>query len=222
MAIIRDPDEVTMPRKNKGIKYAFYFRTRDQFEMASILAKNLADQAGYSNRRSLFDSSPINVNCPPWNMEAIRNKIPKSVPGDKKYIATLLIAPEVHPRINIDIKQALMDLGLELVSKAPNKPKYTNDDLTFGTIIFRTPEHFKKVSGMLDKQYGPGNWHYRGVKKILPKLKHIERFRDGNFIFGSPKKKEQEMIDKGIKVTVAVVGDKPGLAPFLFKVQLMG
>lgn len=222
MAIIRDPDEVLRkPMKNKIVKYPFYYRTRDQYEAASMLAREIND-ALLPPGVSLFEANPASLNSPPWKMRPVRDNMPKSKPGKKKYIATIILQPFDRSRLGFNVEERLVELGLEMVSKAPNKPKYTDDDLTFGDITFRTVEHFKKVSSMLDKHYGHGEWHYRGQRKIIAKLRQIERFRGGGFMFGKPSKKEQELLNRGIKVTVAVVGKVTNLGPLLFKAQLMG
>lgn len=208
-------------KKKNWIKYAFYYRTRDEFEWVGILAQNINASLG-SYRAGFDDTQPAVINSPAWNMDAIRKSMPKSKPGKKKYIGTIGLRARERSRLTIDISQELENLGLEIVSKQPNKPKYTNDDLTFGKITFRTVEHFKKVTSMLNDKYGHGNWHYRGSKKILAKLRHIERYKNGGFIFGKPARKERNMIERGVKVEVAVVGKVKTLEPLLFKAQLMG
>lgn len=226
MALITDPDEVqgTMARKAKSrrIKYAFYFRTRDQFESVIELVDRMNREIG-STRSGLFQTMPAEISSPPWHISEIRNKIPKSKPGRKKYIATIKVNPLEHTRISFNVAEAVEELGLEMVSNAPNKPKYSNDDFTFGSVVMRSPEHFKKVTSMLNKQYGHGNWHYRGVRKILPKLKQIENYRDGTLgMFSKAHKEMQEMASKGLRVDVAVEGKVDNLGPLLFKAQLMG
>lgn len=210
--------------KKKFIKYAFYFRTRDEFEGVTKLVTEINNALGKSPTYgwNSDETNPAVINSPAWNMDAIRKSMPKSKPGKKKYIATVGLRPQEQARLTFDIGEALEDLGLELVSKQPNKPKHTKEDLTFGNITFRTVEHFRKVTSMLNDKYGHGNWHYRGSRKIIAKLRHVERFQNGNFIFGMPSKKERETLAKGVKVTVAVVGKVETLQPLLFKAQLMG
>jgi hypothetical protein len=74
---------------------------------------------------------------------------------------------------------------------------------------------------MLNKDYGNGNWHLRGQRRVLRKLREIESVRMYPNIMPRGNLITQEHVDKGIIVDVCVVGDAPTLERKLFKLELM-
>lgn len=192
------------------------------------LSKQLSsDVAAASSGAHRFLDSGVLLKSPQWSIDAIRDKMPKDKLGRKKYLGTLSV-PERHLAfLSYNIEEKLLELGVELVSRQPNKPRYTDDQLVRATIQIKTVPHFRKITSILNKKYGHGNWHFRNCKNILQKLRKMEAAsagqRAGRFVIHA----QPLVVDEhknGLKVDVVVVNttdNSENLQRYLFQAQLM-
>lgn len=219
-----------MINKKNIVKYPFYYRTRNDIKSVVehfLFIVNSHSPTSYP--RSLMRSDMIKISAPQYANPNIRKKIPLLKPGKKKYIGVANVNRKYLEFNGIDIEHELKSLGVELIDKnAPNKPKYSDDDLTRESFRLKSCGHFKKLTSIMNKQYGHGNWHLRGARKIYAKLAEADRHRAmapgaaGLFgSFGRPKDITKEIIEKGLKIDVVVVGKVDNLKQTLFKIQLM-
>ena len=204
-------------------KHAFFFRTRQQFEKAEAYVDVLNELAVSKYcivRQSFFAPACVGWYCqhrtePQWR------KVPKKNPTNKKYEFILRILPHLEEKLEEDFVAHLESLGFEKKPTENNSPKYTEDDLTKVRYRLDTVAQFKKLCKMLNKDYGNGNWHLRGQRKVLRKLHEIEGMRMHPNLMPRSRLITQEHVDNGIIVDVCVVGDAPTLERKLFKLELM-
>ena len=216
-----------MKRNNSFNRHSFFFRTKAQFRHLQAYAGLLSDAATKTYKlppRQAFGPAYAHVESVAWEMTNIRDKMPKEKPGKKKYIATLVVSKRLEALL--DDNQIAEDVDrliqLEPVPSTPNKPKYNEEDITRAPVRLKGPMHFRKLVSLLNAEYGNGNWHLRGAKKILAKLEEAERIRVNGNKYNTPVGKQvQEILDGGLKVDVVVTSKVDNLKPLLFKIQLM-
>lgn len=210
-------------------KFSFYYRNQRQYEAVTAFARKLSDDVSNltGGHSRIYDSS-INLKSPQWSIDAIRDKMPKDKLGKKKYLGTLSVPERHFVSIPYDIEAKLVELGVELVSHQPNKPRYTADQLIRATIQIKTVPHFRKITSILNKKYGHGNWHFRNCKKILQKLRKMEAAASGKsasgFHFQPQTLRAPDESKNGLKVDVVVVNttdNSENLQRYLFQAQLM-
>ena len=211
----------------KYVKIPIFFRTRDEYKLADSYANRISDYAESKHGMTTRPLGPqyvtIQSAAVTVAMGRIMRNIPKSRPGKKKYMATIGIAEQLYAdaRKDMDFEKDLTELGLEIVPKGQNKPKYKEEDITRETIRLKTAKHFKKVTSELNREYGHGNWHIRGARKIYHKLTAADYAREGGVPPFSP---DREMIEKivanGLKVDIIVTDKVDNLQQLLFKIEL--
>lgn len=207
-------------------KIPFYFRSREQMQSVYAFAGKVDEDASPKYRlprRGVFDPAYIIVESAVWNRQATNRKMPVSKPGKKKYIGTLNVAGdlmEAYPTLEEDF---FTEADVVPIPKPDTTPKYSEDEITRTTIRLKNVKHFRKVTSVLNKEYGHGNWHFRGARKIISKLRKAENWLEhGNSMFGTQATPEiKEIARKGLKVDVVVTDKVTNLRPLLFKVQLM-
>lgn len=216
-----------MKRNNGYNRYSFFFRTKAQFRQLQAYAGLMNDAAIKKYNmppRQVFGPSHIHTESVAWNIDNIKDKIPKERIGRKKYIATVIINKRFDSLLdNNQIVEDVVNLvGLESVPASPNKPKYNEEDITREPVRLKNAQHFKKLVSLLNAEYGNGKWHIRGAKKILSKLNEADRIRVNGNKYNSPVTNQvREILDKGLKVDVVVTSKVDNLKTLLFKIQLM-
>lgn len=208
--------------KARYVKYPFFFRTRDQFDRVEdyIRQLNNLSTSKYGIRNGgFFEPDNVGWYCQ-HKIEPLWKKVPKSKPGKKKYLMVLRIEKRLHEKLEEDFTKEFESYGLVPVTPGDNKPKYTEEDLTRVNYRLDSVAHFKRLTKMLNADYGHNNWHLRGQSKILRKLHEIEMCREHGMLTGrdlvSP-----EQVEKGLTIDVVVVGDAPTLDRKLFMLDLM-
>ena len=150
-------------------KHSFFFRTRDQFEAAQDYVKvpnDLSVNKYGMHRTSLFEPDHVGWYCQHRAAEMWK-KVPKTKPGSKKYLVVVRIHKKLEPLLQEDFVEHFCSLGLVPVPKGNNKPKYTQDDITSVKYRVNSVAHFKQLTKLMNREYGHGQWHLRGHKKIL-------------------------------------------------------
>jgi hypothetical protein len=220
MAIIRDPFTDMSNRYNK---YSFFFRTRKQFEAAEdyvVQLNNLSSSKYGMSNGGFFTPDNVGWYCQ-HKVEPLWRKIPKKTPGRKKYLFTMRIDKRLDSKLEEDYIAEMVSYGMEPADLTPNKPKYKESDLTRVKYRLSTVEHFKKLVKLLNKDYGNGNWHLRGQRKILRKLHEIEMVREHGHLARNKNQLTPDQIENGLLIDVCVVGEAPTLERKLFKLELM-
>ena len=170
----------------------------------------------------MFGPDPVAIYAHVRDLDPVWRKVPKRKPGKKKY----------EVRVNIDkmlyrsgIGESIESLGFEPKSAKHNKPRYTEDDLTTENVTIKNMKHFKKLTRMMNKDYGHKGWHLRGVRKPHRKLAAIETAREMGKPFAERLIRRgdvtPEEIEKGIDARICVVGDAPTLKRKVFQLELM-
>lgn len=208
-------------------KTAFYFRTIDEFNKVytfihelNIKTKKKYNMSHYSSvirahSRYVTDSRKEGYSSP---------TIPKKIPSKKKYIGMITANKHSLVRAEIDIEEILKQLKIELVGHDPGTPKYTGEK-SFETIYIKNYTQFRKIVSVFNKQFGHGNWHIRGPKKLQKQLLQKEQKfsmfgvsqAGATTVLNTGAKKN----DKGIKVTIVVNQPNAAIKKLLFKIALM-
>ena len=208
-------------------KISYFYRTREQFEDLVYIIQELERSAilkKSSGRYGYMSPSYASVKSPDYTNQGIRKRIPKKRPGRKKYTATVGFEEEFYVEKKDEFEKKIERLNLEPVSSVPNKPKFNEDELTSEFVVLKSPEHFKKLTSVLNSLYGHGNWHLRGARRILPKLLEAAEIKAsvvGGYSVFSHNKHMKEIVENGLKVKVVVHSKVDNLKKALFKIQLM-
>ena len=217
-----DPNGINFPKERKLI---YFLRTRDQYRNLLLFAKQMSEEAEIKHglpTLGFLDSDYLRAHVPIEKLERVWNKVPKSNPGKKKYEVHITIDERLYQSAGEEILKGLQQLGL-VPHEGPKEPKYKDSDLTKKDIIIKTVDQFKSLTKEMNKQYGHGNWHLRGVSKILRKLHNIEMFRERPTQTDySRNSLTVDQVQNGLKLTVTVIGEAPTLERVLFKIQLIG
>lgn len=230
MAIIQDPGLFTQSTKveDDSVKLYYFFRTRDQYDALEEYTDKLNRQAyaamGKPQRNwgSMFGPDPVSLYCQVRDFDDVWRKMPKRKPGKKRYEVRVCINETLF---NDGIAQSIVSLGLEPKDMEHNKPRYTEGNLTSERLVVKSTKHFKKLTKLMNRDYGHNNWHLRGARKLYKRLATIETARE----MGTPHLERivrrgdatLEEVQKGIGVNVCVVGDAPTLKRKIFQLELM-
>jgi len=209
------------------VSIPFYYRTNEDYAAVKEYVGKLNTIAittyGLSNI-PLFSPDYVNVRSYAQTIEGIHKKIPMRRRGKKKYIGTLGIKNSLYGKFtkdrNIEKDLAAID-GIVLIAKEGNQPKLREEDLTREDVRLKSVKHFKKLISLMNKEYGDGNWHLRGAKKIIAKLSNAENIKQFPHFAHKRTKETDEINEKGLKIQVVVKRKVDNLKPLLFKLQLM-
>lgn len=206
----------------------YFFHTRNQYDALEGYVDKLNRQAytarGTSSRNwgSLFDPDPVSLYAQARDFDAVWRKLPKRKIGKKKYEVRVSIDKILYHE---GIADSIESLGLEPKPKGHNKPRYAEDDLTIEPIVVKSTDHFRKLTRLMNKDYGRSKWHLRGARKLQKRLKTIETARELGGVHASRLVQRgectQEEFDKGIAARVCVVGEAPTLKRKIFQLELM-
>jgi hypothetical protein len=198
------------------MKIPVYFRTRDQLlGLADFISKtneSIRERIGWSSASWIRMTSKYTEKSPIWN------NIPKSKPGDKKYMAVIRTNKEQMERLNIHLEQMLSKLdGIELVNTKDNEPRYKGETTTT-EFLFTTEEQFKTIIRDLDAAFGQRNWRMRssakGMQRIIKRLQEAKQ-SDNTWMYSFIKPYEN-----GVPVRIIVYEANANIDKYLFKARL--
>ena len=202
------------------MKISFYFKTQNEFKRVLDLLKEINDTTAIGRR---WDTNrALSITCKHVDHLKFNTNIPKSRPGDKKYIGVLRGNKHLLDKAEIDIYKKLNELDIAQVPKVDAPPKYTGEVSTckFNLSGFT---QFRTLTSVFNTKFGYGNWKIKGegVKNLQKVLKNYESYDDGRAVLiGNAPSFYRKKYPNGVEVTITVNEPDANIEKHLFKVKL--
>ena len=199
------------------MKIAIYFRTRDQLDSVVATTKELNELV--RQRVGWLDvASWVQLTTKYTDKNPVHDNIPKSKPGDKKYIAVIHANKHKMDQYNIDLEEKFANLdGIELVRRGDDGPKYKGET-TKTTFTVTTEEQFTELVRVFDAGFGHGNWRVKGPNRNLRQLiRRVEEARRSNNQFMINYVRQYK---DGVPLRITVNQENADLNKYLFKLRL--
>lgn len=208
-----------MWKGTEDMKIPLFFRTRDQLDSLVEAVKEINDTIRHKVGW-LDAASWVQLTTKYTNKSPVYDSIPKSKPGDKKYIAVIRANKHKMQQYNIDIEEKFASLdGIEFVDRGNNEPKYTGETTTKDYTITSYDE-FRAITAVFNKGFGAGNWRIKGGPKkfqsVLKQLDAVRKRGPHDFGFNPYRGKYKD----GVPVKLVVNQPDADLNKYLFKVKL--
>jgi len=207
------------------MKLSFYFKTQEEYYRVGVIVSE-ANTLLSSKRSWGSDTAAIRLTTRHGARKAggtsWLTNIPKSKPTNKKYIGVIHANKHLLDEQNIDLRESLEKLEIELVPTLPKPQKYTGEQ-TRKEFVLTGLSQFRVLTSIFNKRYGHGQWSVRGPKHLQKVLKNYEEtverksnpqvltFTDDYFSNKYP---------NGVPVTLVVNEPDANIEKQLFKMKL--
>lgn len=200
------------------MKISFYFTTQDEYKRVKDLIQEIRTDVLKLRR---WDSGVINVTSKHIETNSKFNtNIPKSRPGNKKYIGVVRGNKHTLDEAGIDIYDMLNKIDTNLVPKLLSTPKYDGETSSCKFKLTGFTQ-FRTLSSVFNARFGHGNWHVKGPKKLQRVLKNYEANADKNMLtIGNAPSFFKKKHPDGVEVTIIVNEPDANIEKHLFKVKL--
>lgn len=207
------------------MKLSFYFKTQEEYGRVSESVREFNALLS-SKRRWNSTGDAIRLTSKHGARDKGKMKwfinIPKTKPTKKKYMGVIEANKHLLDEHNIEPRESLEKLKIELVPTVSNPPKYTGEQ-TRKKFVLTGLTQFRVLTSIFNKRYGNGNWKIRGPKHLQKILKNyeetIEKKTNPNVLTFATDYYSDKYPD-GIPVTLVVNEPDANIEKQLFKMKL--